>query len=32
TNTQKKYIRLFYGEEVLDAVAAPPIARNEPVS
>ena len=32
TKTQKKYIRLFYGEEVLDAVAAPPIARNEPVS
>jgi len=32
TNTQKKYIRLFYGEEVLDAVAVPSVTRDEPVS
>ena len=28
TNTQKKYIRLFYGEEVLDAVAVPAVTRD----
>ena len=32
TKTQKKYIRLFYGEEVLDTVTVPSVTRDEPVS